>query len=233
MARVLSLLKGEIGYSLVTGVATAADQELYTIIDTKQQWLSSMYDWPFLENRSDVVVNASQRFPTLPTDIIFERSVDVSVAWTNVWLDVIDGIGMSEYNQLSSGDAGIPVQPQDPIQRWRFNSETAFEVWPVPVTQQVVRFTGQRPLTSLLTAGAYDPTKTLDLDDMLVMLFAAAEKLSRMKSQDSQLKLTQAQNRLNMLRASYPTRKTAFRLGPKELVSRPKPASMVVVVAHG
>lgn len=232
LANALLMLKGEINYSLTTGVAVAGDQMLYTMIDNTQKWLSTEYDWPFLELRADVGVNPGDRYITLPTSLNYERPVVPTVAWTSKWLDVFNGIGQSEYNQLSSGDGGIPAQPLDPIQRWRFNTELQAEVWPIPVTVQTLRFTGQRTLTSLKTAGAYDPALTLDLDDMMVIYFVAAKLLARMKQGDAPMKLAEAKERMDKIRANYSERRATFPIGPLDLPIKPKPASMVVI-AHG
>lgn len=199
LASTLSLLKAEIGYSLAAGVATADDQALYRLIDNEQKRLAADFDWPFLKNKP--TVNVAARTANLPTTIVFERPVKVLRKFNNFWLPIEHGIGEDEYNILDS-DRGLT---QDPIQRWQLQSDgTTFEVWPVPVTQQTVKFEGQRPVTSLLTAGAYDPAKTLDLDDLLVVLFVAANRLGRVKAEDAALMLQKAQDRLTMLRAALP-----------------------------
>ena len=205
LANVLLMLKGQMGYSLVSGIATAQDQELYTLIDNQQKRLAGEYNWPFLEIRSDVAVSPGNRTKNLPTDVDFERPVKVEVNWNQIWLEVKNGIDSYEYNVFSSGDIK-PVQPVDPVMRWRMASETTFEIWPIPNTAQTVRFTGCRPLASLKTAGVYDSALTCDLDDLLIVLYVAADKLARMKQGDAQPAYNRAAARMAYLRASYPTR---------------------------
>jgi hypothetical protein len=133
------------------------------------------------------------------------------VKWNDTWQELSYGIGVSEYNFIDS--EASPAETCDPIQRWNTNDNTQFEVWPVPVTTQIVRFSGQRPVASLKTAGVFDSAKTVDLDDQLVALFVASDLLMRQKNNDAQLVLQRAQSRLSYLRASYPTRKRMFVLG--------------------
>jgi len=222
LANALLMAKAQLAYSLTTGVGLADDQQLYSLIDQKQSWLSCEYDWPFLETRVDIVTTA--RYTALPA-LTFERPVLVEVLYTTRWQDLDYGIGGREYNYLDSDTA----QAQDPIERWRLSDENNFEVWPVPVTPQKVRFTGQRVLTSLKNAGVFDSTKTLDLDDLLVVLFVAADILLRQKKSNAQVKLTEAQNRLNFLRGSYPTRdqKIVYGQGSPEKPSRVVPLTIV------
>ncbi len=201
LANALLMLKAELGYNLTAGVATADDQQLYRLIDNEQKRLAADYDWSYLDKYTDVTAAIASRYLTLPTDIVFERPVRVERRFNLLWQDIEHGILDEDYN-VSDSDLS---RTMDPIQKWRLRSDgTTFEVWPMPSTAQTVRFHGQRPITSLQTASAYDPTKTLDLDDLLVVLYVAANRLMRMKQQDAQLMLTRAENRLQMLRVSAP-----------------------------
>lgn len=230
------MLKGELGFSLVSGVATAADQELYTILDNKQKWLATNFFWPFLKQVATVTLvpgtGDSSRYYTTPTTISFESPVKVHTFWTNAWHPVQQGVGTDEYNVFSSGDASETPEQSDPATRWDFKAgdSTKIEVWPLPTQAQTLRFSGQRPLTDLKNGGAtYVTSQTLDLDDLLVVLFAAAEKLSRMKKQDAQFKLLMAQERLSRLRSSYPKRETSFVLGGGQEVPRRRVVPIVTV----
>jgi len=60
---------------------------------------------------------------------------------------------------------------------------------------------------------SYVTSQTLDLDDLLVVLYAAAELLMRSKQADAQMKLSMAEARFNYLRAAYPTRRRSVVLG--------------------
>lgn len=206
----LAKLKAEIGD--FSGTNTVRDLELTQLLDNKQKWLATEYEWPFLEQRWDQTVAIGAQFKTLPTTdaegdttaINMERFPKVEVYWGQHWTPVEYGIGSDEYNTLDHSLG----QDSDPIQRWRVatnpnepTNPNQYEVWPVPVTAQTIRFTGQRTVTDLTANGA-----TADLDDMLLVYFVAGERLMRSKQQDAQLKLQMAQRRLQWVRQNYPTR---------------------------
>jgi len=226
------MLKAELGYTLTANVATADDQQLYRLIDNEQKRLAADYDWSFLDKYADVAATVGSRNLNLPlTNIVFERPTLVTRLFNTLWQEIGHGISDAEYNVVNSD---LAVQ-QDPIQRWRLNSDgTTFEVWPIPSTAQTIRFHGQRPITSLQTAGAYDPAKALDLDDLLVVLFVAANRLARTKQADAQLTLARAQARLQMLRVSGPAlfaRDTILGGDAADESPRRRNVGMTVVVA--
>jgi hypothetical protein len=206
LANALKMLKGELGITLTSGVGTAQDQELYTLLDLKQQWLAGEFDWPFLQVDKDVTVAAQARYATLPTSsqLDFSRQFATNVMFSTKWKEVVYGIGIEQYNTFSSGDGGVAAVYLDPIERWRYDNDgTEFEVWPRPVAAQTFRFSGMRPLTSLKSANAYLDTLTLDLDDIMVVMFCAAEKLSRLKPEQAKLKLDIANQRIKTIKCIF------------------------------
>ena len=214
---VRSMVKSETNKSL-DATSTAQDAEINQIIADTQQYLSSEYDWPFLSSRWDVNIGAGTRYVTFPTvddvgltaSINFERSgaLKCLVKWNQVWQDVYYGIDeQAEFNYIDS-DLGMVL---DPVQRWKFDDEGKFEVWPIPASAALIRFVGQRTNTLLVSSAGPPPTwndaATLDLDDLLVTYYAAAEYLTREQQTDNaRLLLTMAQDRLRLIRATYPTR---------------------------
>ncbi len=221
---------------------TTRTGELNTLLSNKQKWLASEYSWPFLEQFWDASIAAGLQYVPFPTvddsglgattAINFERPVKVEVFWNNVYDDMDYGIGADQYNWMNNALG----QQTDPIQRWRFRSNTAeaanadtFEVWPVPVTPQTVRFTGQRTLVSLVN----DSDKA-DLDDMLLVYFVAGEVLLRSKQADGQLKLAMAKQRLEKLRSAYPTKTRELVLGQgRQDYREQRRVVPMIVVAHG
>lgn len=206
------MLKGECGHSLVAGTGAAADQYFYTLLDNKQKWLASEYDWPFLKQRADVVLipgtGVGSRYYTLPTTLNFERPVSVTTLFSTTWQEVEFGIGAEEYNVQSSGDGSVAAVQGSPVQKWDWKAgdQLSIEVWPLPSIAGTLRFEGQRTLTDLKSAGAYSSALKLDLDDLLVVLYVAAEVLANEKQDDSKIKLAMAEQRLNRIRAVYPSR---------------------------
>lgn len=232
LSNIRTLVKAEIGVSITVG--TQKDGILNTLISDTQIWLSSEYDWPFLEDRWDDQVGAGSRYRSVPTTaaiagantpINFERPVRVDVKWASLWSPVEYGIENSEYNIFDS-DVG---NQSDPIQRWRMAGETAggglqYEIWPIPASQATVRFTGQRTLDAL-TADA----NKADLDDMLLVYWVAAAY------KGSEALIAQAQNRLNRLRGVYPAREKSYIVGRSGGPdgNRVQPVPMKIVAVHG
>jgi hypothetical protein len=185
---------------------TSTKSRYYQLLSLKQQWLANEYDWPFLEDRFDLAVPSGSRylsFPTIDNEGVtsamnLERQFTVEVFWNNVWSELDYGIGSEQFNYLNSDQPG---QIQDPIQNWRWSEEGQIEIWPINSTAQKIRFTGQRALDVLV-----NDTDTADLDDQLIMLFVAADMLTRSKAADAQSTMNQATERLRACRGGYPTK---------------------------
>lgn len=227
LSAVASQLKAELADSTAVSAGGVQDNELFYIIRGVQTWLAASYDWPFLNKRVDVSVPAGTndvtRYQTLP-DLNFDRPVKVEALYSDIWSEVAYGIGQEEYNAYSSGDNSIAAVQTDPIRRWDWKpgDATKIELWPLPSTAQVLRFSGQRNLTALLVGSAWSLAATLDLDDLLVVYYAAARKLARLNKKDANLMLAQAQDRLNQLRSGFVKRKEVLDLtGEREPIRRP------------
>lgn len=210
LANLVLMLKAEVGDSLVAG--TQKDATYKYLLATKQKLLAAEFDIPYLEDRWDVPAPAGSRYLTLPAadyrgkaySIDFTRPLRVYRYWNIKYEELRYGIGIPEFNYLNPD---IP-QALDPIQKWQWwqTSDLAvgptvaqqFEVWPVNVTAQTVRFIGQRLLSPLLV----DADKA-DLDDLLLVFSVAVEILERSKQADAPLRLQNASRRLKQIRAGY------------------------------
>lgn len=244
LANVVAMLKAELAANMTTGVATANDLQYACQIAAKQRWLGDSFDWPFLEDEWNVgiVGGGGGRFNPLPTfpivnndaapvdeqgniiAINLERPRQTFTFFSNNWQEVEYGIGEEQYNYINS--EANPIATLDPIQRWMFDGQYNFEVWPVPQTAQVFRFRGQRTITPLLSfqSGGANPASispqwqaTLDLDDLMVMLFTAGEILQNLGKANAQSVLQRAQARMGQIRASYPTNDDPCAFGQKYL----------------
>lgn len=184
LAKVLTLLKSELRMSLTVGIAD--DALLKAQIETQQEWFASVYDWNVLNDKWDKTVTG--RFTDLPTsdvngfthEINFDREVKVYTKFSNTWKEVGWGIGVAEMNVVDS-DTG---ETQEPVLKWQVkNGDTSkFEVWPVGVDAQVMRFEGQRKVNTLRTAGVLDSALTVDLDDRLIAFSVAVGILTDKES---------------------------------------------------
>lgn len=212
LLNVRQMLKAELSFSLNTAVSTIQDSELNYLIYNRQNWLSSELDWDFL--RTQVDVRVAGQYSPLPS-INFERatSLRVEVFYNQIYQPLEYGIDSREYN-ISNFAIG---QSQTPSERWAFSDENDFEVWPVSLQAQTIRFTGQRLLTTLFVNPAsnplvFDDTAKCDLDDLLIAYYACAAKLASLKHPNAQNMLGIATKRMNDLRASYPKREEVVRI---------------------
>ena len=244
LSTLLTMLKAELGYSLDAS-ATGKDTALKQMLSNKEQWLSTELDWPFLEHRWDLACGVGSRYLNLPTTeaspgdegatvaINFEREVRVEVFYNNKYWPLDYGIGSTEYNIFNSDLSG---QVMDPIQKWRFATDTSevananqIEIWPTPVTAQTVRFTGQRVIGAL----AADADKA-DLDDTLIVLFTAAEMLANLDQNNAQLVMARAQERLKKVIGNYPARTRRIIIGGgAEKMTRKHVRTVPLVAVHG
>jgi hypothetical protein len=147
---------------------------------------------------------------SLSVSINFERPVFVSRLYNSYYEPVHYGIGIENYN-LYEGTG----EPQDPIQAWQIvtnvneaSNPNEVEVWPVPVTTQTLRFTGQRNLKALSVAA-----DTADLDDMLLVYLVAADYLAMREQANAPFVMRKAQDHLTKLRAGYPSSTKPYVIG--------------------
>lgn len=207
MARGTSLLllvdklKAEAGQSALVSAGVDALPALKQILRRTQETLYDDYAWPHMRFMPFKNLAAGQRYYDLPSGLNMERIEDVAVWHNGKPMPVERGIGFAEYASYDSDSD----DRADPVLRWDIRSPSGtpqIEVWPLPATNAStgpshnrLHFIGIRSL-SALTADA----DTADLDDQMIVLFAAAEMLARQKSEDAPAKLAAAQSRYNRLK---------------------------------
>lgn len=190
---------------------TATDSRYKKLLANKQSDLANTYDWEFLIRQWDVSVVGGTRYVTFPSADIrgmagiinFGRTAKVDVFYNNYYRCVEHGIGPAEYNWKNSDlDERI-----DPIQRWQTSTnvddtanDNEFEVWPIPVTTQTMRFVGQRELRAFTA-----DSDTCDLDHLLLIYGVAAEQLALRGQPNAPLVLRKFQERLLKIRAGMPS----------------------------
>ena len=142
------------------------------------------------------------------------------------WTKLDYGIGARQYNQFDS-DRGITSYP---VQNYDAHENNQIEIWPIPTNDSVsstkqgmLRFHGIKNLGGLI-----NETDTADLDDQLIILYAAAEMLARQKQADSQNKLAQAQAHYARLKARLSKTETfVIGGGEPEGLYRPKSPPLI------
>lgn len=173
-----------------------------------QERLYDEFDWPFLKVQRDKALGAGQRYCDVPEDMNLERILTVDVLVGDVWEPVERGISLDDYS-LCNSDRGAR---RDPIEKWDVvdtGDGEQVEVWPLPASNNVtLRFSGIRKLKPLV-----DQEHKADLDDQLIVLFAAGEIMAGKGDADAQMKLQQGKNRLATLQGRVTHRRRGFVLG--------------------
>lgn len=226
-------LKSELGDAQETNATLDAEYNL--ALARKQSDFANFYDWPFLEDNWNLACVQGDRYLSIPTTnvrgivvgINFERPVKVESLFNSYWGLVEYGIGADQYNVF----AGVETTQQDPIQRWKMETNTGdatladqIEIWPLPVSAQTLRFTGQRQLRAL----AVDADKA-DLDDLLIVYSVAADYLLLRQQQNAPAIRSKAQERLIKLRAGYPVDRTPIIFGRRLLIRQEQPVKLIAV----
>ena len=179
------------------------------LLKDTQERLYDEFDWPFLRVRRDKIMAAGQRYYDIPDDMNLERIVAVDIRNNGKWLPVERGITLDHYNAFDS-DADART---DPVLRWEIMDTGAgeqVEVWPIPASDGAqLRFTGFRKLTPLV-----EQADQADLDDQLIVLFAAGELLGGAKNPMAEAKFKQGSRRMAILQGRVTKRRdNGFVLG--------------------
>jgi len=218
------MLKAECGIELDETVSSSEDAKLNLMLSNQQKWLVGQHAFLFGKVRKDVALAAGTRFHTFPeSDLDIDR-VDpeavVKVGTTNpVRYNVHFGIGQEQYVTWDS--EATPPATVDPVMRWDLVNDGGtlkIEVWPVPETAtQTLALSGYRPLPALAVN-----TDVAVLDDLLIVLFCAAEYLGRRGDKDAGAKLARAQAHLNALKGSRQSQFERFNMANGGNCARPR-----------
>lgn len=192
-------LRSEVGHSLQASLGKATRDVLINTLQRTQKRLWNDYSWPFLSVRRDINTAAGQRYYDVPSDMVFERIERVEFKWGDQWHKIEYGIGAPEYNQYDS-DQDVRSYP---VYRYDAYENNQIELWPIPndntnttTGSGKIRIHGIKNLSTFIS-----DSDTADLDDQLIILYAAAEILARQKQPDAQNKLAQANAHYARLKA--------------------------------
>ena len=195
----LADLRAEVGHATSTNLGDATQEMMLTLLERVQRRLWSEWSWPFLQVKRDISLAVGQRYYDMPSDVALERIERAEVKDGGLWRRLIWGISDSDY---SAYDSDQDTRSWPPL-KWDAYEGDQLEIWPTP-SQGVNATTGNgtlrlRGVKTLSVLVALDDRA--DLDDQLIVLFAAAELLARQKSGDAQLKLAQANAHFQRLKA--------------------------------
>lgn len=194
LSALVDQLRSEIGASTNVAMGVNTLPNLKHLLKRTQDRLWAEFDWPFAWVERDEDLINGQRYYTFDNDIDYDRIRSASLYYGNVWRALSYGITPADYN-LSNPDIGMK---QDPIQKWRHWEGNQFEVWPVPSSSTTkLRFRAIKKVAPLVA-----DSDTAELDDNLIVLFAAAELLARSKADDAGAKMQAALQHLNKIKGN-------------------------------
>lgn len=202
-------LRGETGRNQNVAVGISEVDNLKTTLRRVQETLYDEYEWPHLRVQKKIDLQAGQRYYDMPSGLNFDRIEDIKLQYNSVYQGIERGIEFEDYSIFDS-NAATPER-SEPALKWdvRNTGTTQIEVWPIPTTNnQDLYFFGTKTLGSLV-----QEADTADLDDVLIVLYAAAEILARQKSPDAQAKLELANKRLMTLRKNSVKKRKVSQMG--------------------
>ncbi len=207
LLELLDMMKAEAGLSLnAAHNVSQRDPHVY-LLNRVQRELYVTHDWPILKVTRLVSLVTGQRFYDLPADMDLEGVNEVYVTNGAQYEKLTWGIEPEDLNTYNAD----PTFRTWPVLKWYADPDNtrSFEVWPVPSQDGTLTFRGRKALTKMV-----EDTDKCVLDDNLIALFAAAEILAKVKSEDAQIKLQKAQNLLRHLKARQGSAKeTPFVIG--------------------
>jgi hypothetical protein len=171
-----------------------------------QEIIYNSFNWPHLIIDSDETLVPGERYYSFDQRLNRDRIMGTWVKWSNSFTPVKYGFNTTIYN------ASMPegTYRADPVQLWRFWEEEQYEVWPTPANEQILRWRCVRNLNPFLA-----PEDKCDVDATLIVLFTAAELLTKLKSTDAQAKNALAQAHFAKLKAQM-QRTSTFVFGGTE-----------------
>ena len=198
LRQLVASFRAEIGQSLSVSAGKdtfEADKELLASI---QEELYEEFNWPFLRVTPTKLIGAGQRYCQLPDSMTLEGVEDVYY-WEGGRVrekPLLRGIGPEHY-AIYNSEGG---ERASPLERWDVASvdeAEMIELWPVPGQAETIQFAGKRKLRPLLA-----DDDLCDLDDKLIVLYAAAKRLAKTESKDADNVLARAQRRKDRLQAN-------------------------------
>lgn len=217
LSSLLNDLRAETRRSQNVAHNTQAREAQVELLQRTQERLWHDFDWPHLRVRREIELQAGQRYYQPPEDLDIDRIEKLEVRYAETWLRLDPGIDSRHYAQWDS-DLGFRSWP---VRRWRIEEDEQIELWPIPDSdtdsvslEGTLRATGIRKLRPLI-----DNNDVADLDNRLIVLYAAAEVLAADGAKDAQLKLTQANNLYSRIRGQLTPRRS-FRMFGEDVQSR-------------
>lgn len=196
LQELIAQLRAETGRDQSVSVGVSELDNFKVQLARVQEVLYDEYEWPFLRVERSLTLSAGQRYYDFPSDLNYDRLMCVKLKRNGVYTDMQRGITFDEFSVYDSN----ADERSSPAQKWDVRNTGAgeqLEVWPIPNEEGSLHFFGTKSLSPLVAN-----EDRADLDDRLIVLFAAAEVLARQKSPDAQNKMNLANARLLKLRSN-------------------------------
>lgn len=232
LSELRAMFKAECGLELSESITVADDANFNRRLRMAQQWLVGQGGFLLGKGRAEISLTAGTRFYDFP-----ETELDIDRVTPDVFVKMGDeplrrcvhfGIGQEQYQVWDSELS--PPQKLDWVRRWDLVQTASdglqVEVWPVPETStQTLEFTGIKPLATFT-----QDTDLADLDDLLIVLWAAAKFKAKRGDSDAQATLSQAQAHLSQLKGNRQSGFERFNMAGGGL--KPRPKRVVVGVSN-
>lgn len=206
LVKLVDDLRAEIRASLNPAHNSQAHDAQVKLLQRTQDWLWEDYDWPHLKIERLYPAQAGQRYYDFGTDFDLERINSIVFKVNGRWAPVHPEITDTHYLAHDS-DLGARGWP---IRAWRVSENDQVEAWPIAdqngVAATLEGYFKVKGVKSLAPFVA--DTDRADLDDRMIVLYAAAELLG---AKEGQTKLSLANDRRATLQGRL-TKKTRFQM---------------------
>lgn len=202
------MLNAECGSEPSEAVAPGSVALDTQLLNNQQVFLASQNAFLLRKVRAEVALVAGTQYYALPAGINIDGpDIPAYVQVGSGFRYKLEfGIGQQEYNIYDSslGVTGSPVRRWDIVE---VAGVRRLEVWPIPADTETLKFSGQANITPMAADG-----DVCVIDDLLLVFFTAAEKLTRLGSADAPAKLAKANALLKSLKGQAPSRFEVFNL---------------------
>jgi hypothetical protein len=213
LATLRKMLNVESGEEMDESISPARVAINNQLLNNQQAYLANQHAYLLGKTRVTLAAVVGQQYYNLPSGIDFDRLEKpefTSVANFNYRIGF--GIGPEEYNRFRAGMQASPVMKWDLV---NVSGTLQIELWPVPSVAQTIMLSGVLPLVQMV-----NDTDTCVIDDLVLVLYTAAEALALKSSPLTQAKAEKAKAALESLRASFPSKFDRFNLAGQEPSSR-------------
>ena len=188
------------------------------LLQRVQERLWDDFTWPHLRVERQFPIANGQRYYAPPQDVLIDNIEKIDVFRDGTWVPLRPGISGADYGCHNS-DLDERAWP---TVSWQIHEGEQIEVWPIsdmdadPANRDgYIKVTGIRNLKPLVA-----DSDRADLDDNMIVLYAAAELLAASGAKDAQMKLDQANRIYARLRSGLTPKKTTRMFGAGS-VTRP------------